>query len=170
MIIRYTCSLCVVKLLLYGGTLVARFLRELRVHVCRAISPNSSITNQLCRSCWEGLSWLVTENNDMLFFQLFQYCLGSGLGTIGDFFSEQLPHDPYKQEVAPKLSEKQIISFVALKKLKKNYTICRLHLFQKLAVLSSLYLWVWIIVSETYVLCIIVSFSVSNIVSQSLDL
>ena len=27
------------------------------------------------------------------FFQLFQYCLGSGLGTIGDFFSEQLQHD-----------------------------------------------------------------------------
>ena len=28
------------------------------------------------------------------FFQLFQYYLGSGLGTIGDFSSEQLLHDP----------------------------------------------------------------------------
>ena len=30
----------------------------------------------------------------MLFFQLFQYCLGSVLGIIGDFFSEQLLYDP----------------------------------------------------------------------------
>ena len=30
----------------------------------------------------------------MSFFQLFQYCLGSGLGTIGDFSSKQLLHDP----------------------------------------------------------------------------
>ena len=27
-----------------------------------------------------------------LFFKLFQYCLGSGLGTISDFSSEQLLH------------------------------------------------------------------------------
>ena len=39
------------------------------------------------------LSWLVAENNDMSFFQLFQYCLESGLGTIGEFSSEQLLHD-----------------------------------------------------------------------------
>ena len=32
---------------------------------------------------------MVAENNDMSFFPLFQYCLGSGLGTIGDFSSEQ---------------------------------------------------------------------------------
>ena len=51
---------------------------------------------QLCRSCLEGLSWLAAENNDMSFFQLFQYCLGSGLGTIGDYSSEQLQHDPPK--------------------------------------------------------------------------
>ena len=37
---------------------------------------------------------MVAENNDLSFFQLFQYCLGSGLGTIGDFSSEQLLHDP----------------------------------------------------------------------------
>ena len=37
---------------------------------------------------------MVEENNDMSFFQLFQYCLGSGLGTIGDFSSKQLLHDP----------------------------------------------------------------------------
>ena len=49
---------------------------------------------ELCRSCSLGLSWLVAENNDLSFFQLFQYCLGSGLGTIGDFSSEQLLHDP----------------------------------------------------------------------------
>ena len=30
----------------------------------------------------------------MSFFQLFQYCLGSGLGTIGDFSSKQLLLDP----------------------------------------------------------------------------
>ena len=30
----------------------------------------------------------------MSFFQLFQYCLRSGLGTIGDFSSEQLLHGP----------------------------------------------------------------------------
>lgn len=29
----------------------------------------------------------------MSFFQFFQYCLGSGLGTTGDFSSEQLLHD-----------------------------------------------------------------------------
>ena len=29
------------------------------------------------------------------FFELFQYWLGSGLGTIGDFSSEQLLHDPF---------------------------------------------------------------------------
>ena len=45
-------------------------------------------------SCSKGLSWLVAENNDMSFFQLFQYCLGSGLGTIGDYSSEQLLRDP----------------------------------------------------------------------------
>ena len=39
------------------------------------------------------LSWLVAENNDMSFCQLFQYCLESGLGTIGEFSSEQLLHD-----------------------------------------------------------------------------
>ena len=33
---------------------------------------------------------MVPENNELSFFQLFQYCLGSGLGTNGDFFSEQL--------------------------------------------------------------------------------
>ena len=38
---------------------------------------------------------MVAENNDMSFFELFQYCLGSGLGTIGDFSSEQLLHDPF---------------------------------------------------------------------------
>ena len=32
----------------------------------------------------------------MSFFQLFQFCLGSGLGTIADFSSKQLPHDPKK--------------------------------------------------------------------------
>ena len=37
---------------------------------------------------------MAAENNDMSFFQLFQYCLGSGLGIIGDFSSEQLQHDP----------------------------------------------------------------------------
>ena len=63
-----------------------------------------------------------------------------------------------------------MISFVALKKLKKINTICRLHLFEKLAVLSSLHTCEVESVSETYVLCIIVSFSVSNIVSQSSDL
>ena len=31
----------------------------------------------------------------MSFFQLFQYCLGSGLGTTGDFSSEQLLRDPF---------------------------------------------------------------------------
>ena len=41
---------------------------------------------QLCRSCSYGLSWLVAENNKIAF-QLFQYFLGSGLGTIGDFSS-----------------------------------------------------------------------------------
>ena len=45
-------------------------------------------------SCPEGLSWLVAENNDMAFFQLFQYCLRSGLGTIGDFSCEQGLHNP----------------------------------------------------------------------------
>ena len=30
----------------------------------------------------------------MSFFQLFQYCLGSGKRAIGDFSSEQLVHDP----------------------------------------------------------------------------
>ena len=41
------------------------------------------------------LAQLVAGNNDMLFFQLFWYCLGSGLGTIGDFSSEEeLLHDP----------------------------------------------------------------------------
>ena len=48
-------------------------------------------------SCVEAackVSWLVAENNGMSFFELFQYCLGSGLGTIGDFFSAQLLHDP----------------------------------------------------------------------------
>ena len=51
------------------------------------------LVSQLCKSCSQGLFWLVVENNDMSFFQLFQYCLGSRLGTIGDFFSEQLLHD-----------------------------------------------------------------------------
>ena len=37
---------------------------------------------------------MVAENDDMSFFELFQYCLGSGLGCIGDFSSEQLLHDP----------------------------------------------------------------------------
>ena len=37
---------------------------------------------------------MVAENNDMPFFELFQYCLVSGLGTIGDFSSEPLLHDP----------------------------------------------------------------------------
>ena len=31
----------------------------------------------------------------MSFFQLFQYCLGSGLGTIGDFSIEQLLHSQH---------------------------------------------------------------------------
>ena len=50
---------------------------------------------QLCRSCPEGLSWLVAENNDMSLFKLFQYCSKKGLGTTVDFFSEQLLHDPF---------------------------------------------------------------------------
>ena len=54
-------------------------------------------TSQLCRAARKGLSWLVAENDDMSFFQLFQYCLGSGLGTIGDFSSDQLLHDPNKR-------------------------------------------------------------------------
>ena len=33
----------------------------------------------------------------MPFFKLFQYCLGSGNRTIGDFSSEQLLHDPVLQ-------------------------------------------------------------------------
>ena len=33
----------------------------------------------------------------MSFFQLFQYCLGQGKRTIGDFSSEQLLHDPVLQ-------------------------------------------------------------------------
>ena len=52
-----------------------------------------AISCQLCRSCSKGLSQLVPESNDMSFFQLFQYCQGSGLGTTGDFSSEQLLHD-----------------------------------------------------------------------------
>ena len=35
---------------------------------------------------------MVAENNDMSFFQLFLFCLGSGKRTIGDFSSEQLQH------------------------------------------------------------------------------
>ena len=35
---------------------------------------------------------MIAENNNMSFFQVFQYCLGSGLGTIVDFSSEQLVH------------------------------------------------------------------------------
>ena len=59
------------------------------------------LKNQLCWSCsqGEGLSWLVAENNDMSFFQPFQYCLGLGLGTIGDFSSEQLLNDLLKREL-----------------------------------------------------------------------
>ena len=34
--------------------------------------------------------------NDMSFFQLFQYRLGSGKRTIGDFSSEQLLRDPMR--------------------------------------------------------------------------
>ena len=45
---------------------------------------------QLCRSCSKCLSWLVVENNDMSFFQLFQYFLWS----VGDTSSDQLLHDP----------------------------------------------------------------------------
>ena len=38
---------------------------------------------------------MAAENNDISFFQLFQYCLASGLGTIGDFSSKQLLHDQF---------------------------------------------------------------------------
>ena len=44
-----------------------------------------------------GAAWKVSpdwpQKTMMSFFQLFQYCLGSGLGTIGDYSSEQLQHD-----------------------------------------------------------------------------
>ena len=74
-----------------------------------------SFPRQLRRSCLEGLSWLAAENNDMSFFQLFQYCLGSGLDTIGDY-SESQGFDPFglalKVTVLPdkasKTSEDQI--------------------------------------------------------------
>ena len=39
---------------------------------------------------------MVAEHNDTSFFQLFQYCLGSELGIIGDFSSEQLQPDQIK--------------------------------------------------------------------------
>ena len=35
---------------------------------------------------------MVAGNNDLSFFQLFYYCLGSGKRFIGDVSSEQLPH------------------------------------------------------------------------------
>ena len=37
----------------------------------------------------------------MSFFQLFQYCLGSGKRTIGDFISEQLLHAPPPPPLPP---------------------------------------------------------------------
>ena len=41
----------------------------------------------------------------MSFFQLFHFCLGSGLGTIGDLSSEQLLHDPLVMEPCKTLNK-----------------------------------------------------------------
>ena len=84
----------VVALLLLCGVLSFRNIQKLSSMNVNYFEMFVLVISQLCRSCSWGLSWLVAENNDMSFFQLFQYCMGSGLGTIGDFSSEQLLHDP----------------------------------------------------------------------------